>query len=446
MISRLKIFLLFIFSWCFFASQAVTIKGQILPSKEGDMPKKIFFKSFTLSNTYFLDSASINDYGSFELNIDIKNPSLYYIIAGKYRYKILLTPNEPDLRITLQYQSKDKLTIENSKENDAYKAYKQASDFYDREIFEIYKSDLNTDSTNTLLRSSLKGLARNLNQIQNYYKNTFAQEVLCKTKQFALSHEVDTSNNLRLFIKNNFLSTLPFENEYLLEEPTFDDVYMGYVANLLDTSTSEILAFLDFLDKKNVPEKVYRYCQRQLFQFYIISQNEKALDVFLSKAMSNPKNAENIVLMTQMREVNEIMPGKVVKEIKGIDPLGKTQRLSEVSKKTKLTLLFFWEPSCKHCLEAIPRVKLLYDLYSKKGLQVFGYSATDEVDKWKQFLFQENINWVSTVADSTDKGKSPSSSYFVMFTPTYVLINNKGEIVHRFVTIKEIEQIIKKEL
>ena len=186
-----------------------------------------------------------------------------------------------------------------------------------------------------------------------------------------------------------------------------------------------------------MPEKVYRYCQRQLFQFYIISQNEKALSVFLSKAMSNPRNAENILLITQMREVNEII---------GIDQLGKTQRLSEISKKAKLTLLFFWEPSCKHCLEAIPRVKLLYNLYSKKGLQVFGYSATDEVDKWKQFLSLEKINWISTIADSTDKGKSPSSSYFVMYTPTYILINSKGEIVHRFMTIKEIEQIIKSQL
>jgi peroxiredoxin len=447
MIPAVKTVLVLLIVCCISALQATTIKGQILPSKEGEMPTKIYFKSFTLSNTYLLDSATLNNYGSFELNINVNNPTLYYIISGKNRYKILLTPNESELRVTLQNQSKDKLTFENSKENDAYKAFKQAADLYDREIFEIYKSDLNIDSTNTLLRFTLKGLARNINQIQSYFPNTHAELVLSKTKQFTLSPEIETSNNLRLFIKNNFLTSLPFENEYLLEEPTFDDVYMGFVANLLDTSSSEILSFLDWLDnKKNVPEKVYRYCQRQLFQFYIISQNEKALSVFLSKAMSNPRNAENILLITQMREVNEIMPGKVVNEIIGIDQLGKTQRLSEISKKAKLTLLFFWEPSCKHCLEAIPRVKLLYNLYSKKGLQVFGYSATDEVDKWKQFLSLEKINWISTIADSTDKGKSPSSSYFVMYTPTYILINSKGEIVHRFMTIKEIEQIIKSQL
>jgi hypothetical protein len=257
MIPAVKTVLVLLIVCCISALQATTIKGQILPSKEGEMPTKIYFKSFTLSNTYLLDSATLNNYGSFELNINVNNPTLYYIISGKNRYKILLTPNESELRVTLQNQSKDKLTFENSKENDAYKAFKQAADLYDREIFEIYKSDLNIDSTNTLLRFTLKGLARNINQIQSYFPNTHAELVLSKTKQFTLSPEIETSNNLRLFIKNNFLTSLPFENEYLLEEPTFDDVYMGYVANLLDTSSSEILSFLDWLDNKKMCQKKY---------------------------------------------------------------------------------------------------------------------------------------------------------------------------------------------
>lgn len=429
----------------FFCQQidATTIKGQILPSDKGELPSRVYLRAYTQSQSFSLDSADVNTYGAYVLEKSIQSQGLYYLIIGKVRYKVFLTPEEAQIRVQNQYQNQDKVWIENSTENDAYKLFRQSIDFYEPAIFEVLKNYSERDSQNIYLRPLIKGLGQNLKQIKNYYPQTYVYKTLCSIKSWAANPEVDTANNLQKFLKENYLSNLPFENESLLELPIFDDAYMGFVANLMDTTISDLVLLANLIESKSLPQKTYLYTQRQLFRFLVLSQRESQLAYFLAQHTDNPKLKIDLVLQSQMKEVAAIMPGQKSKDIKGLDVVDKPQSLNAFLEKKKITLLVFWEPGCSHCQEAMPRLETLFERYGNKGLGVFGVSIGEDRAEWKKYVSDKKLAWTNIQMTKKESEQSDASYFFVVYTPTFVLIKQDGTIFHRFIDIRNLEQQIK---
>lgn len=422
---------------------ATTIKGQILPSDQGEMPTRVYLRAYTQSQSFSLDSADVNMYGAYTLDKNLNSHGLYYLIIGKVRYKVFLSPDEPQIRVQNQYQNQDKIWIENSKENDAYKLFRQSLDYYEPAIFRVLKNYSEQDSQDVYLRPLIKGLAQNFKQVNSYYPQTFVNKTLCSIKSWTEKPEVDTINNLQKFLKENFVASLPLEDENLLDLPVFDDTYMGYVANLMDTSIADIDTLLAIIENKSLPQKNYLYANRQLFRFLVLSQRESQLSRFLFLQSSNIRLVDDLVLQSQMKEVAAIMPGQKAKDIKGLDLLDKPQSLYAFLEKKKITLLVFWEPSCAHCKDAQPRLETLYERYGNKGFGIFGVAIGDNTEEWKKHVTTQKLPWVNIQMVKNEKEKNDANYFFVVYTPTFVLIKQDGTIFHRFIDIRNLEQQIK---
>ncbi len=61
----------------------------------------------------------------------------------------------------------------------------------------------------------------------------------------------------------------------------------------------------------------------------------------------------------------------------------------------KYTLLAIWEASCGHCKKEMPKLKELYDKWKDKGLVVYAVHNNQEVDKWKKFVQEHDLNFVN---------------------------------------------------
>ncbi len=422
---------------------ATTIHGQILPSEQGEIPAKVYLRAYTQSQSFSLDSADVNTYGAYTLDKHIHSHGLYYLIIGKVRYKVFLSPDEPQIRIQNQYQNQDKIWIENSNENDAFKLFRQSVEYYESAIFEILAYYSQTDSQDFYLRPLIKGLAQNIKQIGIYTPQTYVNKTLCSIKSWASKPEVDTVINLKRMMKLNYLTSLPLDNVSLLELPIFDDTYMGYVANLMDTSIADIDSLLAIIENSDLPQKNYLYTNRQLFRFLVLSQRENQLNRFLFLQSGNIRLVDDLVLQSQMKEVAVIMPGQKTKDIKGLDIQGKPQSLYSFLEKKKITLLIFWEPSCTHCTDALPRLETLYERYGNKGFGIFSVSIADNTAEWKKYVAMQKLPWTNIQMVKNEKEKNDANYFFVVYTPTFVLIKQDGTIFHRFIDIRNLEQQIK---
>ena len=430
-----------------FSAQALTIYGEILNNNNLPLPARVYLKSVSLSGNNTLDSADVNVFGAYTLNKNVNQYGQYYLFVGKINYTIMLSPNEPSIKITNELGDKQKIWIENSAENDAYKIYKEFKGYYETQIMSAIHSGLPADTIHPQLKLFLGQYFEQLQQVRGFYPNTFTGSVICKMKQFASADALSKQNNTLEFTRKHFLDSIDWSNPVQLEELSFDETFMAYVSSISDTSFASFQKFEAYLTSlNNVNLELYKYYRRQIFNFYMLVHQEQKLEYLIRQTLADSRIKEVPVLETQMNEVKRVLPGNPYVEVMGLDVNNTLLSLSENIKKNKLSLLVFWEPSCKHCRESMPELSRIYSTYKKKGFSIFAANLSDEEAEWKKIISDNRLAWTNVILQREPNKKDAPSSYFVIYTPTLVLFNNEGKILRRFIGVNELERELQKQL
>ena len=127
--------------------------------------------------------------------------------------------------------------------------------------------------------------------------------------------------------------------------------------------------------------------------------------------------------------------------------------------KSKYTLLVIWESSCGHCKKEVPKLNELYKRWKPKGLEVFAVHNNLEVDKWKKFIRDENLEFVNVCRnqfimnqDSATKliyggvTTLPSLNFHqywdVNSTPKVYLMDKDHKIIAKGIGHEQLEEIL----
>jgi len=102
----------------------------------------------------------------------------------------------------------------------------------------------------------------------------------------------------------------------------------------------------------------------------------------------------------------------------------KGRRLSASSLEGKYVLLDFWGSWCAPCVEALPKLKEVYDRYRDRNFEIVGFAAQDE-SSLRNAVDQYGINWPQVVDNEADY----SSTFSVRGYPTYYLVGPSGTIL-----------------
>ncbi|HLO52649.1 MAG TPA: TlpA disulfide reductase family protein [Saprospiraceae bacterium] len=119
-------------------------------------------------------------------------------------------------------------------------------------------------------------------------------------------------------------------------------------------------------------------------------------------------------------------------EFRTIDINGDSIRLTDF--KGKFVLLEFWASWCKPCRVTHPKLRNLYNLYNKDGLEIISLSSdsSKDMDKWKTAIMKDSIDqWKHILLKDRDENKI-MILYNVHFLPTKILIDKEGNIVRKY--------------
>ena len=61
-------------------------------------------------------------------------------------------------------------------------------------------------------------------------------------------------------------------------------------------------------------------------------------------------------------------------------------------------IVCFWDPTCGHCREEVPRLDSMYHAkWQKEGVKIYGVlTETKEQPKWKEFINKYNLqSWIN---------------------------------------------------
>ncbi len=111
-------------------------------------------------------------------------------------------------------------------------------------------------------------------------------------------------------------------------------------------------------------------------------------------------------------------------------------------KKNKKYLLDFWFVSCPPCIRDHKVISKKLNLLKEQNIELIGISTDNEHSKWKSYLKSNDYNWSNFRVISSSK--TITEDFGISAFPTYVLIENDGEIKVSSNSIEDIENYITK--
>jgi len=107
------------------------------------------------------------------------------------------------------------------------------------------------------------------------------------------------------------------------------------------------------------------------------------------------------------------------------DPAGR----SSGSRGGKVVLLDFAASWCGPCRESLPDLKRLQAAYGSDELEVISIGEDKNENAWHNFVAENQINW----SQRFDSGGEMLRQYGVSVFPTFILTDDRGTVLQRFV-------------
>jgi thiol-disulfide isomerase/thioredoxin len=120
------------------------------------------------------------------------------------------------------------------------------------------------------------------------------------------------------------------------------------------------------------------------------------------------------------------------------------RRVDLAEYRGKVVLIDFWATWCKPCVESIPELKIIYDKYHDKGLEIIGISLDNKgtESRIKQIIEKQGLAWPQRF---TGKGMNDTFAklYGINALPTVWLLDKDGKIVDQNSYGERLENLIK---
>lgn len=95
----------------------------------------------------------------------------------------------------------------------------------------------------------------------------------------------------------------------------------------------------------------------------------------------------------------------------------------------KIYILDFWYLECAPCIKDHQVIAKYSDYAKKQNIEIIGISIDRSKSKWAAYLETHDYNWTNYNQFGTDK--SLYNDLEIQFFPTYLVVNSKGDLLHK---------------
>ena len=180
-----------------------------------------------------------------------------------------------------------------------------------------------------------------------------------------------------------------------------------------------------------------------IFSEFCPSIREKAEFDSICATLKYTDLFESIVQQKEHFErVEATSEGKMFTDFGGKDLDGKDVKLSDFVGKGKYVLVDFWASWCGPCRGEIPNILAVNKKYAGEKFMVVGVDVWDQLDKFKEAVEAEKINYSQIFTE----GKDATSLYGINGIPQIMLFAPDGTIVKRNLRGEAIEATVAENL
>ena len=418
------------------------------------------------------DSAVVNSNGVavFQKNAKLL-PGVYSIVfPGKNKLFDFLVDTEQIINIKADTTDLvNKTTVTGSKQNILFQQYQK----YVAEKGSSLQNELNafkaskTKSDSLLHEKNYSDLNKELNDyrdkiIKEHPESMLASLLTSMKEPKALNAtpvtRQDSVNNYDYY-KKHYWDGISFMDDRIIRTPFFLPKLERYFEQVVSQAPDSIIKESDYLLllARSSPE-MYKFLLNWLTDEYINPKymGQDAVFVHLfekyhSKGVSSWLNEKQMTAISNrayMLMSNLI--GEQAANLNMVDSAGAPVPLYSV--KAPYVIVCFWDPTCSHCREEVPRMDSLYKAkWKKEGIKIYGVlTESKEIPKWKEFINKYNLqSWINVYQTEEQKktdedAKKPSYKqlYDVTQTPTLYLLDKDKRIIAKKLTWQQMDDVL----
>lgn len=260
------------------------------------------------------------------------------------------------------------------------------------------------------------------------------------------------------FYKSHYWDGITFMDERILRTPFFLPKLERYYREVMPQTADSIIKDIDYklLLARSAPE-MYKYLLNWITDEYLNPKymGQDAIFVHLfdkyhSKGLSpwlNEKQMETITRRAYMQMSNLI--GEKAANLELIDSKGKPAPLYDVN--ADYTVVVFWDPTCGHCKEELPKIDSIYRAsWKKNNVKIYAVLTENRIPEWNTYIKDHNIaDWthVYQTKEMADAERAANKAgfrqlYDITQTPILYLLDKDKRIVGKKLTWLQLNDLL----
>jgi Domain of unknown function (DUF5106)/Thioredoxin-like len=262
------------------------------------------------------------------------------------------------------------------------------------------------------------------------------------------------------YFKTNYWKGISFTDERLLRTPIFEQRLDKYYKDLVVPHPDTISREADQMLLHSRPNKeMFKYLLTYLVQKYIkpeyMGLDAVFVHLFEKYINNNPQvdwftEAYRKYMFERAYSLMANLIGNPAQNLELVDTQDTPRPLYGI--EAPFTVICFWDPTCSHCKEVVPKVDSLFqNKWKQKGIVVYGVMVDGGKEAWIKYIKENNLSgWVhvyQTAAQKDSENKAGKASYKQLYdvyqTPVLYLLDKEKRIIAKKLTYEQIDEVLK---
>ena len=453
------------FSTAFSQNKGYEIKVKIKNSTDSIM----FLVNYYADQQYIKDTVDINEKGIAIFKGDESlDGGIYLAVMQNRKYFEFLVDKEQHISFETDTVDLVKhMKIKGSPENKMffeYLNYLTTKTNESQKLSKLQKTIKNNKDSTELIQEKLESINK---EVQSYkldfidkHPETFMAKVFMASKEPEIPEapksndgEMDSTDIQKFqynYFKAHYWDGFDFSDDRLLRTPIFFHKVKRYWKSTLLQHPDTLIKEADWMIAQTKGNK-------ETFKFliwYTTYQAETSPIMGIDRVFVylvenyymtgkaywiNETILENIT--KRAMTLKNLLIGAKAPDLLMMDTVGRFVQLHNV--KAKYTVLYFWNTDCGHCKKETPKLKVLYNKYKSKGLEVYSVATDQKVERWKKFVIDNEMNWLN-VYDAKN-WTNYKKIYDVVSTPVLYFLDENKIILAKKLSVEQLEDFIERE-
>jgi thiol-disulfide isomerase/thioredoxin len=266
------------------------------------------------------------------------------------------------------------------------------------------------------------------------------------------------SNFVYHYYKDHYWDEMSYTDDRMARTPFFESRLEKYYRDLVSPNPDSLIKEIDhMLLYSRTAKEMYKFLMVHFVQKYINPQymGQDAVFVHLFEKYINANKAEFFTPQYKefaAKRAYSLMAnliGRQAPQLDMIDSLNNPSPLYDI--KSNFTVIVFWDPTCSHCKEIVPKVDSIYDAkWKNEDVKVYAVKTDGTKEQWIDFIREHHLNGWIHVYPKPGKDEAEIAAgrpgykqlYDVYQTPMLYLLDKDKRIIAKKLTYLQINEVI----